>query len=184
MVIYQIASGLPRSFGVRFSWITSALTNRTRISYVIFNPRLVTLSFLVSYSLPNMACFILVIIGTIFLITKFKQSRQLRSTMSGTGDKSNKLSDKDVRLVRSMIFISTIYICGAAPHVLLYFISSAYPSLHMDDPYLGNLHVIVLTTASVMQAASCSVNIFVYIRIGSNFKRKFREIIYCRSEDS
>ena len=184
MVIYQIASGLPRSFGVRFSWITSALTNRTRISYVIFNPRLVTLSFLVSFSLPNMACFIVVILGTVFLITKFKQSRQLRSKMSGTEEKSNKLSDKDVRLVRSMIFISTIYICGAAPNVLLYIISSTYPSLHLDDPYLGNLHHVIIIIAVMVQAVSCSVNIFVYVRMGSNFKGKFREIFCCRSEAS
>ena len=184
MVIYQIASGLPRSFGVRFSWITSALTNRTRISYVIFNPRLVTLSFLVSYSLPNMACFVVVILGTVFLISKFKQSRQLRSKMSGTEEKSNKLSDKDVRLVRSMIFISTIYISGAAPNVLLYIISSAYPSLHLDDPYLGNVQTVFLIIAVVVQAASCSVNIFVYVRMGSHFKRKFREIFCCRSEAS
>ncbi|KAK3713857.1 hypothetical protein RRG08_033829 [Elysia crispata] len=184
MVIYQIASGLPRSFGVRFAWIPSAVTNSTRISYVIFNPRLVSLSYLVSFSIPNLICFFVVVLGTIFLISKFKQSRQLRSTMSVTGKKSNEMSDKDVRLVRSMIFISALYIFGAAPNVLLYIVHSAYPSLHIDNPYLGYLHSLLLLATMVLQAASCSVNIFVYVRMGSNFKAKLREMFCCRSEDS
>ena len=184
MVIYETASGLPRSFGVRFAWIPSAVTNRTIISYVIFNPRLVSLSYLVSFSIPNLICFFVVVLGTIFLISKFKQSRQLRSTMSRTGEKSNKMSDKDARLVRSMIFVSALYIYGAAPNVLLYVIPAAYPSLHMDNPYLGYLHSLLLLAAIVAQAASCSVNIFVYVRMGSNFKTKVREMFYCRNENS
>ncbi|KAK3730972.1 hypothetical protein RRG08_014251 [Elysia crispata] len=40
MVIYQIASGLPRSFAVQLAWSTSALTNRTIVSYVVLNPEL------------------------------------------------------------------------------------------------------------------------------------------------
>ena len=184
MVIYQIASGLPRSFAAQLAWSTSALTNRTRISYVVIDPELVGLSFLVSFPIPNMVCFILVILGTFFLIRNFKKSRHLRSKMSGTGDKSNKLSDKDVRLVRSMIFISTIYICGAAPNVLLYIVSSAYQSLQVDNPYLRNLHTLFLLIVMVVQVTSCSINIFVYLRMGSNFKDKLREMFCCRSADS
>ena len=184
MVIYQIASGLPRSFAVQLAWITSALTNRTIVSYVVLNPELVGLSFLVSFPIPNMVCFVQVILGTFFLISSFKQSRQLRSKMSGTGEKSNKLSNKDVRLIRSMIFISAVYICGTAPNVLLYIVSSAYPSLQVDNPYLGYLHSFFLLIVMVIQAISCSVNIFVYISMGSSFKKKLREMFCCKSENS
>ncbi|KAK3778182.1 hypothetical protein RRG08_053036 [Elysia crispata] len=184
MVIYQIASGLPRSFGVRFVWTTSALTNRTIISYVMFNPRLISLSFFVSFSVPNLICFIIVVLGTVFLISKFKQSRQLRSTMSVTGEKSNKLSDKDVRLVRSMIFVSALYIYGAAPNVLLYVIPAAYPSLYIDNPYLGNLFAVFLIIAVVIQATSCSVNIFMYVGMGTNIRKTFGEMVSSRSKNS
>ncbi|KAK3713854.1 hypothetical protein RRG08_033826 [Elysia crispata] len=180
----KIASGLPRSFGVRFVWTTSALTNRTIISYVMFNPRLISLSFFVSFSVPNLICFIIVVLGTVFLISKFKQSRQLRSTMSVTGEKSNKLSDKDVRLVRSMILISALYIFGAAPNVLLYVIPAAYPSLYIDNPYLGNLFAVFLIIAGVIQAISCSVNIFVYVGMGTNFRKTFGEMVSSRSKNS
>ena len=181
MVVYQIASGLPRSFGVRLSWTVLPLTNRTMITYAIFQPRLVTLSFLASYSLPNIVCFVVVVMGTIFLISKFKQSRKLRDSMSGSGTQSDKMSEKDIRLVRSMIFISVIFIFGSFPSVISYIVSTAYPSLHLDNPYLGPLNAAFLASALVIHAISCSVNIFVYFGMGSRFQNTLRQIFSLKS---
>ena len=181
MVVYQIASGLPRSFGVRLSWTVLPLTNRTMITYAIFQPRLVTLSFLASYSLPNIVCFVVVVMGTIFLISKFKQSRKLRDSMSGSGTQSDKMSEKDIRLVRSMILISVIFIFGSFPSVISYIVSTAYPSLHLDNPYLGPLNAAFLASALVIHAISCSVNIFVYFGMGSRFQNTLRQIFSLKS---
>ena len=181
MVMYQIASGLPRSFGVHLTWVSLPLKNRTIISYVIFRPRLVTLSFLASFSLPNILCFTVVVMGTIFLISKFKQSRQLRDSLSRSGTQSDKMSDKDIRLVRSMIFISAIYIFGSTPNVILYIVTTAYPSLHIDNPYLGTLNAAFLAIALVIHAISCSVNILVYFGMGSRFQNTLRQMFSLKS---
>ena len=177
MVIYQIASGLPRSFGVRLIWMTSPLTNLTFVTYNIFKPRMVVASLLASFSIPILICFIVIVIGTIFLITKFKESRMLRGSMTG----SEKLSDKDIRLVRSVISICIIFIAGSSPSVLLYVVSTAFPSLHFDNPYLGHLTNLIQIVGVTLQAVSCSVNIFVYLRMGSRYKQIFLQMFSCGS---
>ncbi|GFS22864.1 chemosensory receptor A [Elysia marginata] len=183
MVIYQIVSGLPRSFGVRLSWTTSPLSGRAKLAYWIFRPRLVVYSFLASFSIPNIVCFIVVVIGTIFLISKFKQSRKFRDSVSASGGQElGKLSNKDLRLVRSMIFISVIYIAGATPGVLVYVFTTAYTSLHIDDPYYGTLATLLFLTSSIVQALASSVNIFVYVSMGSKFKRTLKEVLFLKSE--
>ena len=184
MVIYQIATGLPRSFGVGFTWTTSPATNRTRVLYRIVNPRLVTASIFASFSIPTMVCLVVVAFGTIFLISKFKQSRKLRGSMTGScsDEDSSKLSEKDARLVRSVIFICIIYIIGATPNVLIYLVSTAFPVLHADNPFLGNVMLCLLMLGNMFQSISCSVNIFVYLRMGSRFKQTFKKTILCHSK--
>ena len=170
MVIYQIASGLPRSFGVRLSWMISPMTNRTFVNYDIYRPRFYVTSLFASFSIPNLICLIVIVTGTIFLITKFKESRMLRGSMTGSGKESEKLSDKDIRLVRSVIFICVIFIAGSSPSVLLYIVSTIYPAVHIDNPYLGNLTLLITLLGTTFQAMSCSVNIFVYLWMGDSKK--------------
>ena len=182
MVIYQIASGLPRSFGVRIVKTISPLTNRTLLIYTPFNPRLVTTSYFVSFSLPNTVCFAVVVVGTIFLISKFKSSRRLRDSMTKSGKSLSNISEKDIKLVRSMIFVCCIYIIGSAAGVVIYIVSTAYPTLQGDNPYLGTLITAFIVHANLFQAVSCSVNILVYFRMGSKFKKTFFQLFFCRSK--
>ncbi|KAK3783905.1 hypothetical protein RRG08_048684 [Elysia crispata] len=181
MVIYQIASGLPRSFGVRFTWTVSPQTNRTLVTFVIFRPRLVVASYLASFSVPSLLCFAVVLVGTVFMIAKLKLSRQLRNSMTGSGNDTNILSDKDIRLVRSMVFICIIFIVGSAPGILMNIAGIAYPPLHADNPYLRHFYVTFFAISMMFLAIHSSVNIFVYLTMGTNFKKTFKEMFFFRS---
>ncbi|KAK3742188.1 hypothetical protein RRG08_056546 [Elysia crispata] len=181
MVIYQIASGLPRSFGVRFTWTVSPQTNRTLVTFVIFRPRLVVASYLASFSVPSLLCFAVVLVGTVFMIAKLKLSRQLRNSMTGSGNDTNILSDKDIRLVRSMVFICIIFIVGSAPGILMNIAGIAYPPLHADNPYLRHFYVTFFAISMMFLAIHSSVNIFVYLTMGANFKKTFKEMFFFRS---
>ncbi|GFR95744.1 chemosensory receptor A [Elysia marginata] len=177
VVIYQIASGLPQSFGTRLVWRVSPLTNRTRVAYQLEKPTMVFLSLVATYSLPITLCYFIVSVGTIFLIRKFKESRKLQSLLSSRNSDSNKtLSAKDMRLIRSAIFICTIFIIGSTPGILAIFIQLVYPSMHVYNPVLGNIHQVWLDVGLVFQALNSSVNIFVHLTTGSKFKSTFKEM--------
>ena len=183
MFIFQIASSLPRCFAIGLTKITSPVTNRTVVIFDLekYNAGMFFMSMLVSFSIPGLICFVVVLVGTIFLISNFKQSRQLRKSMSGSEGISDKMSVKDARLVRSIIFICVIFIVGSTPNVLLYLIQTIYPTLNIIDPYLGNLTYAFYTVSHTFQATASSVNIFVYFGMGSRFKYTFKQTFFCQS---
>ena len=183
MVIYQIATGLPKSLATGLTTTTSPLTNQTItiFDFTKLDLFMYTTSQFISFSLPNLICFIIVLVGTIFFIINFKQSRQLRKTMSGSGGKSDKMSDKDARLIRLVIFICIIYIVGASPNTVLFVVQSAYPPLNRTDLYFGNFYHALNIVSNFVQGAASSVNIFVYFGMGSKFKETFKEIFLCRA---
>ena len=179
MVIYQIATGLPQSIGIGWTVTTSPLTNKTLIIFDMrkYKPRMTVISRLVSYSFPTTTCFIIVLVATIFLIVSFNKSRQLRNSM--TGSKTEKISAKDAILVRSVIFICIIFIVGIFPSVLIYIVSTIYPSFFIHDPQLGNIVSLIFQVSYLFQGTSCSVNIFVYLWLSSRFKQIFKETFLC-----
>ena len=140
--------------------ITFPLTNRT---VVINDPRKYNakwdiLSLIVSFPIPTLVCFIVVSIGTVFLIKNFNKSRELRGAMTG---KAEKMSDKDAALVRSVTFICIIYIICATSNVLIHVTSTFYPVFHLFYPYLGNITTITYTFVTMLQGVSCSLNEYI-----------------------
>ena len=180
MFIYQIAASLPRCFAIGLTTITSPLTNWTVVIFDFnkYNAGMFFMSMLFSFSIPTVFCFIVVLVGTIFLISNFKQSRQLRKSMSGSEGISNKMSVKDARLVRCIIFICVIYIVGSTPNVVLYVVQTVYPTLNITDLYLGNLTYGFYVVSNTFQATASSVNIFVYLGMSSKFKQTFKQIFF------
>ena len=117
--------------------------------------------------------------GTIFFIIYFKQSRELRKTMSGSGEKPDKMSDKDARLIHLVIVICIVYIVGTAPSTRVFFVQAAYPPLNRTDLHYANSYRALNIITNFFQATASSVNIFVYFGMGSKFKETFKEIFLC-----
>ena len=183
MVIYQIATGLPKSLATGLTRTTSPLTNKTVTIFDIskFDRYMYTTSQFISFSVPNLICFIIALVATIFFIINFKQSRQLRKTMSGSGEKSDKMSDKDARLIRLVILICIIYIIGTAPNTLLFLLQATYRPLNRADAYFGNFYLALTIVFNFFQATASSVNVFVYFGMGSKFKETFKEVFLCKA---
>ena len=182
MAVYQIASGLPRAFAVHLTSVISPIHNRTSIVFDFdrFNSKLFLTSVFVSNSLPTSVLFIGVLVGTIFLINSFKQSRQLRDSI--TGSEKSSLSNKDTRLIRLVISICIVYIVSAARLVLLYITSVVYPDFNDADPYLQNMFYASHFIADLFQAFSSSINIIVYFRMGSKYKDTFKQMFLRHSK--
>ena len=178
MLIYQTCTGLPKSFATGLSRTISPLTNRTLIFFDFskLDAFMFKTSMLISLSIPNLICFTIVLVGTVFFIINFKQSRKLRNSMSASRGISDKTSDKDARLIRLVICICIIYIVGAAPNVGVYLAETIYPPLHVSNPYLGYFIHACYIVCNLFQATASSVNIFVYFGMGSKFMQTFKEI--------
>ena len=99
--------------------------------------------------------------------------------MSGSGEKSDKMSGKDARLIRLVIAICVIYIVGAAPSTGVFIVQTAYPPLNRTDLYFANFYIALNLTTNFFQATASSVNIFVYFGMGSKYKEMFKEIFSC-----
>ena len=178
-MIYQISTGLPQIIGIGWTVTTSPLTNRTLVIFDLrkYKPKMIIISLAVSYSFPTTACFVIVLMGTIFLIANLNKSRELRDSM--TGNKTEKISAKDAILVRSVIFICIIFIVGAFPNVLIFILSTLYPRFYIFDPELGNITKLSFAISFVFQGTSCSVNVFVYLWLSSRFKQIFKQSFLC-----
>ena len=182
MALYQVASGLPRNFTIHLTSVPSPIHNKTIIvfDFARFKPNLFMYSVFASHSIPTFVLFIIVVIGTTFLINSFKQSRQLRDSM--TGSEKTTMSNKDTRLVHMVIFICIFYIVSAAPLVLIFITAAFYPDFNDTNPYLKNVLYASHSVGELFQAISSSINIFVYFRMGSKYKDNFKQIFLRHSK--
>ena len=176
MVVYQIASGFPRNFAIHLTSTISPINNRTVVVYGHDQSdfKLFMTSVFACYSIPTSCLFIVVLIGTIFLINSFKQSRQLRDSM--TGSEKSSLSNKDAKLIRLVIFICVFYIVSAAPLVLIFITAAVYPDFNDTNPYLKNFLHASHCIGELSQAFSGSINIVVYFRMGSKYKDTLKKV--------
>ena len=182
MAVYQIASGLPRAFAIRLTPVIKLINNRTLIVFEFkrLNSKLFMTSVFASNSIPTFVLFIVVVIGTIVVPNSFKQSRQLRDSM--TGSEKSSLSNKDARLVQVVIFICIFYIVSAASSVLIFITAAVYPDFNDTNPFPKNFFFAPHFISDLFQAVSGSINIIVYFRMGSKYKDTFKQIFLCHSK--
>ena len=175
MVAYQIASATPRSFAFTLARTTSPLTNQTIFVFEITNQAMDISSILASYSIPTFVCFFIVVVATVFLISRLNHSRRFRDSMVRQDNQTEKVSNKDIRLSRTVVLICIIFIIGATPNVFMFVAIIVYPELHVTMPRLGNISYVIVVGGILFHAISSSINIFVYFIMGQKFKSTFKE---------
>ncbi|RUS89318.1 hypothetical protein EGW08_002925 [Elysia chlorotica] len=193
MVVYQVLATMPRSLILHITKTKSQFSNRMvyKVDPKKYDQRILNATLMASNAIPTFLCFLVVVVGTIFLIYSFKKSRALRHAMtrSKTGPTANtgsdkgskldtgtKMSEKDRKLIRSVIAISSIYIFGETPHVLFFCAGAFYPPFNLYNPYFYYFAASLVMMSHFFQAVSYSVNFFVYLNMSSKFKQTFKEI--------
>ena len=175
MEAYQIASATPRSFAIILTRTTSLLTNKTIFFFESTNQVMDISSILASYSIPTFVCFIIVVAATVFLISRFNHSRRFRDSMVRQDNRTEKISNEDMKLSRAVAFICIIFIIEATPNVFMFVSIIVYPELHVTMPRLRNISYVIVASGMLFHAISSSINIFVYFRMGQKFKSTFKE---------
>ena len=124
------------------------------------------------FHLPSFISFGLVLVSSSFLIIRLKQSVKWRSSTGSTsGD-----SIKEEKVVRSVIFVCTLFIICFLPNILIGIVTLLYPEFNLESPYLGGLTAISYTISFLGQAINSSVNIFVYYSMSTRFREVFRGV--------
>ncbi|RUS74383.1 hypothetical protein EGW08_017864 [Elysia chlorotica] len=132
------------------------------------------------YAVPSATCFFIVVITTSFLVVRLRKNSKWRKEISSQSERS---SDKENKLVKTIIAVCTIFIVCFFPNVLNLFVQIIHPSYRHLDPYLGSLILIMFTISGLFHSISSSINIFFYYRMSSKFKRVFTETFFCTKKN-
>jgi hypothetical protein len=130
----------------------------------------------VLHSLLGMTSFIGVIIATVALVTKLKQSSQWRKEAKSQSDPH---SLKEKKLVKMIVAVACILIICNIPAAIL---SIATYIVDKDISIVGkqlNVAEAMWSIAYVFQTTNSSVNIILYYIMSSKYKKTFHELLSC-----
>ena len=122
MLVYQTRAVIPHYLSVWLVPVSASQSNRTILVFAVFtyNKRIVIISLLFSLTIPTLICFILVTVGTIFLVIKMQQSAEFRRSMAEK--QPEKISTPEKTVTRSVIGICVIHISFMSPDVAFYLV--------------------------------------------------------------
>ena len=130
------------------------------------------------YAVPTTIFFFLVLITTIYLVSTLRRKQKWRRETATQSDKS---SNKENKLLRTIIAISTIFIVCAFPTVFVFMSQAIYPPFRYTDPYLGKVVLLIFMMSNTLQSVSSSVNIFFFYRMSSKYNKVF-DMTFCRQK--
>ncbi|GFR62146.1 chemosensory receptor A [Elysia marginata] len=120
------------------------------------------------YTVPTTTCFFLVIITTILLVDRLRRNSKWRAD---TNNQNERKADKDNRLVRTIIAISTLFIVCTFPNVTLINLHFVYPQFTYLNAYLTTLVPLVFGISQNFQQFSSAVNMLFYFKLSSKYKK-------------
>ncbi|RUS72209.1 hypothetical protein EGW08_020036, partial [Elysia chlorotica] len=131
------------------------------------------------YTVPSTTCFFIVLFTTIAMVARLNKNLQWRLQ---TTQRSDKNTDKESKIAKTIIAISTIFIVCFFPNAANFIAQSIYPAYSYVDPYLWTLITVVFSFTGVLQALSSSINIVFYYQMSSRYKKVFTSCFCSESE--
>ncbi|GFS04892.1 peptide receptor GPCR [Elysia marginata] len=180
MVLYQLAISVPHYSLMGLTPVTSTTTNETLLAFdfLKYNNNLGLVFVFASSTAPTAISFVLVIIGTTFLLVKLRQSAEFHSSM--TGNRRIRISTREKKVARSAFGICVIYIVCFSPTVGIYVATAIFPRFDVPDPVYGNAATFILYLSMLLQVVSASINFFVYLEMLSQFKGTLKNLFLRR----
>ena len=169
---------------MNLQWVTIPGTNQTGLvmNYTAYFQQMIVIAMFAFSVVPSLTSFIVVSVGTVFLVVKLNQSAQWRK--SSTVDvKKIRVSNKEVKVIRSAVLVCIVYIVCFTPNVCLVATMIIQPRLHIADIYFGPFMYILFYIAYIFQSISSSFNILIYLKTSSRYRETFM-LIFCRAQKS
>lgn len=131
------------------------------------------------HSIFGIMSFLGVIVFTVALVTKLKKSSKWRKESSIT-PQINNISAREQKTVKMIVLIATVLIICYTPGAMISLTTFVFgPDLNVLGRYV-NICLASWSIAYVSQTINSSVNIIVYYKMSSNYRRIFDEMFfYC-----
>lgn len=170
--VFLICSMIPNYFIFRFGWKFVPERNRTMIGILYLKNRVIVENIGYHFQLIYpMLAFVLVVICSAILISKFNERMHWRhGTTSGTS-KSN-ADDRDRQVVRMVLSVAIVFIISFTPSTVLFISMLVLPGMNMGKVN-QNMFILSYSISFMSEAVNSSVNIFVYYKSSSNYRKEF-----------
>lgn len=133
----------------------------------------------VLHSVFGMTSFAGVILFTVLLVTKLKQSSQWRASVVSSHIRGETVSNRDKKTVKMVALIASILIACYTPGAVIALTTFIVgPEFNIRGEYINICHA-MWSIACACQCINSTVNIFIYYSMSSKYRQTFAEII-CR----
>ncbi|CAL1530680.1 unnamed protein product, partial [Lymnaea stagnalis] len=148
--------------------------NTTRLGLVFTSNRksMEGLVFILNASLGALS-YLLVVVFTAILIWKLKHNSKWRETTNG--DRTAWTLSRDRKAVNMVLLIASVSIVCSAPSIILSVVTFFEPEFSILGFY-RNIFFITWSFAFCFGALNSSVNIFLYHRMSSKFRKSFEQL--------
>ncbi|XP_005108994.1 uncharacterized protein LOC101855826 [Aplysia californica] len=176
--ILMICVFSPFYYSNRLSWLQDPATNTSVLSITVAEERDIVDSvvFMIQGVIINTFTFITVICCTIVLVTKLNSKTKWRQATAskGVGGKEE-FGVKEKKVVKTVIFISTIFIVCFMPGAVTFLAMSLEPEFQAGGKF-ENLCIAAGSLVFTMESINSSVNIFVYLNMSSKYREMFMKL--------
>ncbi|XP_059158398.1 FMRFamide receptor-like [Physella acuta] len=185
LLVYLVMLGsvAPIYYTARFSENFNPARNITLLGITFIQDRnnIETVSFHINNILP-LTAFILILTGTAILVTELKRVSKWRLRTSANL-KANDLVARDTKVMKMIVFISTIFIFCYLPGTVVFIWMMIDSGLRLDGNNSSSFEM-AFATLFFLEALNSSVNICVYLSMSTKFRETFLRIFRCTRKSS
>lgn len=178
----MMATIAPMFYTSRLAWIFDKSKNKSLLGYIKIKNRngIEDLVYLINNFLPAIF-FVLIVICTLVLIKTLRKNARWREQTTAL-TRSSAISNRDTKVVKMVVIISTVFICCYAPGAVFFVWLVADPEMKIDGRQ-KNLMLAVFSILLHLEGINATVNFFVYAKMSSKFNITFQQICYFCSKD-
>ncbi|RUS73390.1 hypothetical protein EGW08_018850 [Elysia chlorotica] len=130
-------------------------------------------------SLPSFICFLVTVASTMFLVNALTKRQKWLQSLPTADINTVK---KNKTLMYMVVVISLVHIICFLPSVLIISLSLATKHLNPFKPGSRNLYFVLTSFAGSFQAFSSVVNLFIYLKMSSNYNKCLRSLLHNLNE--
>lgn len=176
LYIVLLSSVTPLYIVNRLDMKFSSMRNKTILG-LVFTPdreQVEKFSYAINSSLIPMTAFLVISVSTITLVIKLHRATKWRQ-LTSTGRQSDNVSQRNQKVAKMVIMISSLFIGCFIPFSVLFVGMSVEPEFSLNGKYRS----IIITAAgfcTILESINSSANIFIYYRMSSNYRSILRDM--------
>lgn len=177
--LLMMVSYVPEFASVYIGWKYYPAKNKTLLGLAFTSNResMEGLAFIL-YAVLGTLSFMAVVILTVLLVFNLKRKAKWRQESTFDNKQSENITNRDKKTVNMVIMIAIVLIICYSPGILIstgMFVDSEFSVIGREI----NIFMVTWSFAFLFEAINSSVNIFMYYKLSSKYRRTFHDIFGC-----